>query len=54
MEIGYLNKGNVPLMKLVAVMHYGHWNFQPAAEQMWNHFKHFSRDVKTKKLIYQP
>jgi poly(3-hydroxybutyrate) depolymerase len=54
MEIGYLNKGNVPLMKLVAVMHYGHWNFVPAAEQMWEHFKHFSRDVKTKKLIYQP
>lgn len=54
MEIGYLNKGEVPLMKLVAVMHYGHWNFQPAAEQMWEHFKHFSRDVKTKKLIYHP
>ncbi len=54
MEIGYLNKGNVPLMKLVAVMHYGHWNFQPAAEQMWEHFKHFSRDIKTKKLIYHP
>ena len=54
MEIGYLNKGNVPLMKLMAVMHYGHWNFQPAAEQMWEHFKHFSRDVKTKKLIYHP
>lgn len=54
MEIGYLNKGNVPLMKLVAVMHYGHWNFQPAAEQMWEHFKHFSRDIKTKKLVYHP
>ena len=54
MEIGYLNKGNVPLMKLVAVMHYGHWNFQPAAEQMWEHFKHFSRDMKTKKLVYHP
>lgn len=54
MEIGYLNKGEVPLMKLVAVMHYGHWNFVPAAEQMWEHFKHFSRDVKTKKLIYHP
>lgn len=54
MEIGYLNKGNVPLMKLVAVMHYGHWNFQPAAQVMWDHFKHFSRDVKTKKLIYHP
>lgn len=54
MEIGYLNKGEVPLMKLVAVMHYGHWNFVPAAEQMWEHFKHFSRDVKTKKLIFHP
>ena len=54
MQTGYLMKGDVPLMKLVAVMHYGHWNFQPAAEVMWDHFKHFSRDIKTKKLIYKP
>ena len=51
-QSGCLYKGDVPLMKLVAVEHYGHWNFKPAAQTMWEHFKHFSRDVKTKKLIY--
>jgi len=54
MQIATLNKGNVPLMKLVAVMNYGHWNFYPAAQVMWDHFKHFSRDLQTKKLIYKP
>lgn len=54
METGYLYKGDVPLMKLVAVNHYGHWNFQPAAQVMWEHFKHFSRDLQTKKLVYHP
>ena len=54
MEIGYLYKGDVPLMKLVAVNHYGHWNFQPAAQEMWDHFKHFSRNMETKKLEYHP
>lgn len=53
-QSGYLYKGNVPLMKLIAVEHYGHWNFQPAARMMWEHFKHFSRDVNTKKLMYTP
>lgn len=51
-QTGYLYKGEVPLMKLIAVEHYGHWNFQPAAQMMWDHFKHFSRDPETKKLIY--
>lgn len=53
-QVGTLRKGNVPLMKLVAVMNYGHWNFYPAAQMMWDHFKHFSRDLQTKKLIYTP
>ena len=54
MEVGSLYKGEVPLMKIVAVLNYGHWNFKPAAQLMWEHFKHFSRDVETKKLIYHP
>lgn len=53
-QVGTLRKGNVPLLKLVAVMNYGHWNFYPAAQMMWDHFKHFSRDLQTKKLIYTP
>ncbi len=54
MQIGTLRKAGVPLMKIVAVMNYGHWNFQPAAQVMWDYFKHFSRDQQTMKLIYTP
>ncbi|MBQ2172505.1 MAG: hypothetical protein II454_04840 [Bacteroidales bacterium] len=51
-ETGQLYKGNVPLIKIVAVMDYGHWNFQPTARIMWDFFKHYRRDPETKKLIY--
>ena len=54
METGQLYKGDVPLMKLVAVMEYGHWNFMPAARVMWDFFKHYSRDPETGKLVYTP
>ena len=54
METGQLYKGDVPLIKLVAVMEYGHWNFMPAARVMWDFFKHYSRDPETKKLVYTP
>ena len=51
-ETGQLYKGNVPLIKIVAVMDYGHWNFQPTARIMWDYFKQFRRDPETKKLIF--
>ena len=51
-ETGQLYKGNVPMIKMVAVMNYGHWNFQPTARIMWDFFKHYSRDPETKKLVY--
>ena len=51
-ETGQLYKGNVPLIKIVAVKDYGHWNFQPTAQIMWDYFKQFRRDPQTKKLIY--
>ena len=54
METGQLYKGDVPLIRLVAVMEYGHWNFMPAARVMWDFFKHYSRDPETKRLIYTP
>jgi poly(3-hydroxybutyrate) depolymerase len=53
-ETGQLYKGNVPVIKLVAVMDYGHWNFQPTARIMWDFFSHYRRDPETKKLIYIP
>lgn len=46
------DKTGVPVMKLVAVQHYGHWNFKPAARIMWDHIRHFSRDPETKRLVY--
>lgn len=52
MNTGFFYKDNVPLMQVTSIEHYGHWNFRPAAEEMWKFFKHFSRDLKTKKLIY--
>lgn len=54
MEMGQHYKGEKPLIKIVAVMDYGHWNFMPTAQVMWDYFKQFSRDEKTKKLIYTP
>ena len=53
-ETGQLYKGEVPLIKLVAVMEYGHWNFMPTARIMWDFFKQFRRDPETKKLRYEP
>jgi poly(3-hydroxybutyrate) depolymerase len=54
METGQLYKGEVPLIKIVAVVNYGHWNFIPAARVAWDFFKHYSRDPETKQLIYHP
>ncbi len=51
-ETGVLYKDGVPLVKCGLVMDYGHWNFKPDARIMWDYFKHFSRDLETKKLIY--
>jgi len=51
-ETGQLYKDSVPMIKMVAVMDYGHWNFQPTARIMWDFFKHYRRDPDTKKLIY--
>ena len=52
LETGYFYNGEKPLIKIIAVVDYGHWNFIPAAQMMWDYFKMFSRDPKTKKLIY--
>ena len=52
METGQLYKGDVPLIKIVAVIDYGHWNFMPAARIAWDFFKCYRRDPETKKLQY--
>ena len=52
MEIGDLVKDGKPLIRCLAVMDYGHWNFKPTAQLMWDFFKMYSRDPETKELIY--
>jgi len=53
-ETGLIYKGSIPVMKLVAVVNYGHGNFQPCARIAWDFFKHFSRNRQTGELIYEP
>lgn len=51
-ETGDVIVDGVPVMRLVTVPEFGHWNFTPAAEMEWEYFKHFSRDPLTKQLNY--
>lgn len=51
-ESGEVTVNGVPLLKLVTVLDYGHWNFAPGATMMWDYFKHFSRNPATGELIY--
>lgn len=52
MEFGQLYKNGKPMIRLIVINNYGHWNFKPAARLMWDFFRHFSRDTQTKKLNY--
>ena len=52
MEFGQLYKNGKPMIRLIVINNYGHWNFKPAARLMWDFFRHFSRDTHTKKLNY--
>ena len=51
-ETGQLYKDDIPLIRLVAVIDYCHWNFVPTAQVMWDFFKLYRRDPETKKLVY--
>ena len=53
-EYGSLLKDGMPLIRINAVIDYGHWNFKPAARMMWDYFKMWSRNTKTKELEYHP
>ena len=41
-----------PLVRVVAVENFGHWNFVPGAALMWEFFRHWSRDPVTLKAVY--
>lgn len=52
-EFGQLYKGEKPMIRLMVINNYGHWNFKPAARLIWDFFRHYSRDTETKELRYQ-
>jgi hypothetical protein len=54
MHEGTLYKGDKPLIRMIALEPYGHWNYKGAAREMWEFFRHYSRDPKTKVLNYIP
>lgn len=51
-EFGQLYKNEKPMIRLMVINNYGHWNFKPAARLIWDFFRHFSRDTETKELRY--
>ena len=53
MHEGTLYKGDKPLIKMIALEPYGHWNYKGAAREMWEFFSHFYREQETKKLYYR-
>ncbi len=52
--IGTLSNSHGVMIKLVALDPYGHWNFKPAAEDMWAFLSRFRRDTDTGKLQVVP
>ena len=42
------------MIKLVALTPYGHWNFKPAAEDMWAFLSRFRRNIATGALQVDP
>ncbi len=52
--IGTLSSRHVATMKLVALDPYGHWNFKPAAADMWAFLSQFRRDLSTGRLTQAP
>jgi dienelactone hydrolase len=52
-EFGQLYKDSRPMIRLMVINNYGHWNFKPAAAYIWEFFTHFSRDPETKELKYE-
>ncbi|HVW10674.1 MAG TPA: hypothetical protein VHC90_18930 [Bryobacteraceae bacterium] len=51
---GTLSNRQGVMIKLVALDPYGHWNFKPAAADIWTFLSRYRRDLTTGKLIVQP
>ena len=53
MEVGdVLDCLGRPVIRLVAVENFGHWNFVPGSREMWNFFKQWRRDPETGESVY--
>src|SRR4029078_5298849 len=52
--VGTLSNRQGVMIKLVALDPYGHWNFKPAAEDMWAFLSRFRRDLTTGALGIVP
>ena len=53
MEVGdLLDAAGRPVIRVVAVENFGHWNFVPGATEMWNFFKQWRRDPVTLESVY--
>ena len=54
MQIGDLSdREGHPLIRIVAVEDFGHWNFVPGAREMWEFFKLWEKDPVTGNSIYR-
>ncbi len=47
MDMGDVLVNGLPVIRIVAVENFGHGNFVPGAQQMWDFFRHWSRDQVT-------
>ena len=52
--IGTLSNGQGTMIKVVALDPYGHWNYKPAAEDMWAFLSRFRRNLTTGALQVVP
>ncbi len=52
--IGTLSNTQGAMIRLVALDPYGHWNFKPAAADMWAFLSRFRRDLSTGQLLVAP
>lgn len=48
--VGTVSNNQGVMIKLVALDPYAHWNFKPAAEDMWAFLSRFRRDAVTRGL----
>ena len=52
--MGTLSNSQGVMIKLVGLDPYGHWNYKPAAEDIWGFLSRYRRDLTTGKLQVGP